>query len=163
MKTIAILLIGLFMIGCEQGETRQFETSDKNFQSLIQSFKIDHKSFTGKKAQFDVTINFFPETPFGILANCYTFSTQKNEILVHRDRWFSMSAADQKALIYHELGHCALGYDFHKDDVIETSQGEIKGSIMNKSSINTLKETEIDEFYLAEFFSNDITVWQSLR
>lgn len=166
MRSILVVLFFIFLVGCDKGEVRRYNSTDDVFSSFVTSFIDDYKSFTGKQINFDVAINFYGEGEAGfmVLAHCYVYSTKKNEILIDPDRWETLSEVDKKALIYHELGHCALGYD-HRDDMIPVGEGEIKASIMHTSSRNTLRTShpEVNEFYLAEFFHNDKSVWELFK
>lgn len=150
------------MIGCEQ---RQFDSIDPIFEPYVNSFKVDHKDFKGKEISFDVAINFSNNIGEAN-AHCYIYANDKNEILVN-PTWFNrISEGSKKALIYHELGHCALKQK-HRDERIKTKiSSSMKASIMNSNAFGTLTENdenETNEFYLYELFHKDQSIWEQFQ
>jgi hypothetical protein len=148
-------------MGCD---SRKFESTDPEFDFLVSSFQKDHKEFLNKDINLDVPINF---SDIGdAAAHCYIYMDGKNEILVNKTLWTRFKDGSKKALIYHELGHCALGQKEHRNEYIKTKiSSSMKASIMNEFATNTLRSEsdsnfEVNEFYLYEFFHKDQSIWE---
>lgn len=157
MKNLMVILIGLFLIGCDEGQV-----TDPTFLPFIQSFEADHQSFKGSKLKV-ATVVVFGDSPN--LGECrINDKTGVGVIWINRQKWTHMLEAEKKSLIYHELGHCELGYIEHRNDL--ATEFNIKASIMNQSSRQTLRDNNpqnVNEFYLYEFFNNDKSIWEEFQ
>ena len=155
-----VLIIGLFLIGCSDGQS-----TDPTFLPLIKSFEADYESFKSSKIGVNTLIIFGNTESLG---ECrLNKETNIGIIWINKDKWDDLLPAEQKSLIYHELGHCELGYIEHRNELVTVNGNtEIKASIMHQSSRQTLRDTNpqnVNEFYLYEFFNNDQSIWEEFQ
>lgn len=62
---------------------------------------------------------------------CTTYNTGRKEIAINTKHWAPIDALARVQLIYHELGHCAMGLK-HDDLLVRDSSGySMPNSIMN--------------------------------
>ena len=67
----------------------------------------------------------------GYIGVCYPLN---RTIFIRRDTWESDGPVEREQLIWHELGHCAMGRD-HNNKLLPNGHAE---SIMNSSSVNVV-------------------------
>ena len=95
----------------------QFATSNPYFDSYKSQFSQNHYIETGRSIDVSrIRINFVEniETGTSTVGLCYSWGS-KREIVIRQSFWNGVSESYRKALIFHELGHCALNRS-HKDE-----------------------------------------------
>ena len=80
----------------------------------VDRFTADARQY-GKPCYYTFTIGFITERPPDIGDAAVGYCRRGFEVRVVKSFWDSASATERNVLIYHELGHCALGLD-HVDD-----------------------------------------------
>ena len=124
MKNILIILTITIVTSCGMGgpldflkkdevfeDPRDVLTTDSEFISLKAEFERDYRNITGKSINTaGIPINFGDVGGGNTVGICTTWSnTPYKEIKINLNYWNSTTDYCRKSLIYHELGHCALG------------------------------------------------------
>lgn len=161
MKLLGILLLlsscantnvnDLFKIDTES-DPRKTLTTDGTFSKYVVYFEVDYAYYLNKDINVhNIPINFSNNIDDSFLGVCYYYGKKQQwrEIKINTKHWDGLDEAQRKALIYHELGHCALNRE-HKDDYHRS----YPTSIMNTYHIRVNYEKYIDE-YDYELFTHD--------
>jgi len=161
MKFIGILLLitscagnqvnDLFKINTDS-DPRKTLTTDDAFLNYIADFEIDYAYYLNAEINVhDIPINFTNELEKEYLGACYYYGEKRKwkEIKINTKYWTNLDEQQRKALIYHELGHCALNRE-HKDDYHRS----FPVSIMNSYHIGVNYEKYSGE-YDYELFTHD--------
>jgi hypothetical protein len=83
-----------------------------------------------------LTIGFIDKLPKNVDEHTIGYCMQSIEVRMLKPYWEAASATERLTLLYHELGHCALGLEHHDDDY----------DIMNSFLLHeTIAEKEWDE------------------
>jgi hypothetical protein len=101
----------------------------------------------GKK--FENVSYAFGSLPYPALAQCLPYSDH-GEITIDRSSWDERSAAVQRSILFHELGHCVL-HRGHRDD---TDSDGYPVSIMNSYELSDRELTERYDGLVSELFSH---------
>ena len=168
MKFIGILLLitscagnpvnDLFKIDTES-DPRKTLTTDETFLTYITDFEID----AAYHADLDMNVHNIPvnfaDLDKRYLGACYYYGKahQWREIKIDREQWEELDEAQRKALIYHELGHCALNRK-HKDEHYRS----FPVSIMNTYHIGSNYEKYSEEYNYELFTEDESILTQSI-
>lgn len=102
MRYTYLLLI--FLVNCSLPDPRKFKSIDQEALPYVQLFE----SHWGNKIG-DIPIGF-TDLHEGITGRCVKYLKGKKEIQIDRKSWDGMLQESMRVgLIFHELGHCALG------------------------------------------------------
>jgi hypothetical protein len=161
MRLLGILLIftscantnvnDLFKINTES-DPRKTLTTDEIFLNYVADFEIDYAHYLDSEINtHNIPINFSNELDKKYLGACYKYGRKEQwkEIKINKELWEGLDIPQRKALIYHELGHCALNRE-HKDEYHRS----FPVSIMNTYHIAGNYE-EFPEEYNYELFTHD--------
>ena len=99
-RFVFIMCIALLLGGC--GFTRVAIPNDPTFDSIKLQFYYD----TG--VNVDHIPIYFEDLDGFVIGTCY-YSAFRNYIEIDKNYWDEFNAAEKEQIIYHELGHCALG------------------------------------------------------
>ncbi len=137
---------------------RQYDQSDSVFASYIQSFEEKGRQyFNDPSFQIgDIPINFGIPADDSYKGVCYTYPDNTKEIIIDQAWWSSASHEYREALLFHELGHCRLNRR-HQDEIIASSFGAYKSSLMNAKIVVPREYAPLKEEYLRELFTTDIS------
>ena len=143
----------------DRNAIRQFTTTDPTFASFVDEFEIKGKAITGN-ADFkvvDVPINFGDTENPSFQGVCFEYPDGTKEIIIKKAWWDATNNQDyRESLIFHELGHCALGRD-HLDDTASSNTGTYKISMMNSIILAPEHYQPNKDEYLEELFTQDYT------
>lgn len=106
MKLIfTIITILVVSCGPKEEDLREFTSVNPEFEELYQEFE----GICGIDPHF-VTIDFGTTERSEVMAQCDRYSSG-NQITVKQSFWEHSGPEMRRWLIFHELGHCALGKD----------------------------------------------------
>lgn len=157
MKHFMIILASILLVSCGMPDKKasynyRFASSDPTFNQYKQDFEADYLFVTGKTISTQhIRINLAPsikENP-AFAGICYA-SGNHREIVIKASYWNFVSDESKKALVYHELGHCALGRG-HDDQKLENQPL----SIMNTYIIDGSYLKYYYEEYITELFTSN--------
>ena len=139
MRTVCLILV-IFLAGC--GRFYPPTVINKDFLPYVQSFE----DLWGHKVKFSVIYGDVPDEYIGV---CKTWSDGHKEVHIDKEWWESEYTNDTErlVLIYHELGHCALGRG-HLDGFT----GGKPTSIMNSYNIGGWYDSN-EDYYDFELFN----------
>jgi hypothetical protein len=175
-QVMSIIAVAGSLVGCGRGITRR--GIDPIFQPSVNAFIADGAKY-GRPNLSAAKIDIFFGTPdlgVEVVGEC----KNSYEVIIDPNYWHAFDKEDgsladqQKALIYHELGHCILNQahrpgDFNPSAVtlsISTADpsaisgasadfiAQIPVSIMNPDVISGLDLVTYQDYYLKELFSN---------
>lgn len=107
----------LFKIDAEN-DPRKTLTTDAEFSEYIVQFEIDYAYYLDiDYSASDIPVTFSDKLDKKYLGACYYYGKnhQWREIKISRKLWQDLDNKQRQALIYHELGHCALNRE-HRDE-----------------------------------------------
>jgi hypothetical protein len=120
--------MGADMIYESTSSIRQYHVTNEDLIPYVNRFKekyLEHGGALVVKIE-DIPVNFGDTgTKVGV---CLIYTNGEREVLVDLAWWDNQSSRRRELLIFHELGHCALGRD-HQDRKVEGS--DYSSSIMN--------------------------------
>lgn len=152
MKKLILLSIIIFSAcGIQPDKTsiRIGGPTDPELEPYKIEFIDNYYRYTGTSINIDsISVSFIPTLENGWAGVCNTQGRAK-WIQISREVWTYLSNATRTALIYHELGHCAL----NKNHIPTISQGG-RRSVMNTPIPNDFFARE--DSYLRELFLNQI-------
>ena len=140
MKVLNIMMLSL-ILSCGQliqKDPRTAYRTDDEFLPYIQRFEVEW----GSKI-VDIPIVFW-DLDEGIAGVCRIWNTGHREILIDH-RYWRILPYSREQLIFHELGHCALGQMKHRNAYI--TQG-CKESIMHDTIFS---EDQMENCYYEEY------------
>ncbi|MFK8054920.1 MAG: hypothetical protein AB8F78_02270 [Saprospiraceae bacterium] len=154
---VVLVLTSLLNFGCEKNSDLII-ISDQILTPYIDSFLIDASRY-GIAVKYEGSIVFVDSLDGRLDGNCIYRETGegRSEITIDRGDWDKATPAYRKFLIYHELGHCALGLAHRCND---TPLGQCS-SIMLSSDLNCkycFRDWQSDymwEQYLKELFTEE--------
>ncbi len=120
--------LGVDMIYKSAGSIRQYQVTNQSLVPYVNRFKERYLAHGGSLVASidDIPVNFGDTNEkVGV---CLIYSNDQREVLVNLDWWNGQSSRRRELLIFHELGHCALGRE-HQDNKVEKSN--FSSSIMN--------------------------------
>ncbi len=100
----------------------------------------------------DIPINFGTPQEAKFDGVCYIYEDGTKEIIIRQSFWNSAGAIQKRVLIFHELGHCALGRS-HDDETITHSGTVYKTSMMNSEIPSSMHYLSAEAEYLLELFT----------
>lgn len=98
------------------------------FEERLKPYVSKFESEMGTNAQ-DVSTEFKEINDGQAVGQCWEFNTGEKKILIDPRYWDVATECEREELMYHELGHCALGLD-HNENVIDMGDSQIPESIM---------------------------------
>lgn len=146
-KRNSTLLVFLFIaIGCTRLPNPKRYEVPKELQHFVTEFEQAAIDYNHTKIYIDnLVIVYKPLEPL-TNAKCY-FNLSPPKIVLNIDTWADNTTTAQRLIIYHELGHCILGYG-HRDFDVSFGQG----SIMNTYLLQDSYYLEHVDYYLNELF-----------
>lgn len=120
---------------------------DSAFIKHIQQFKVEHEKFTKQTINTNkISIQFSNKVSKTQFAICHKqLEANAGEIFVNKEEWFNSSEIERELIIFHELGHCALGILSHIEE----------GSLMKSSKLETIDYIKNRDKYLKQLFTVD--------
>jgi hypothetical protein len=126
------------------------------------AFTLLSDSFRAKAAEFGfktptIAIHF-GEPPYGLRSNleivgfCYRWPFTRPEIRVRKMAWEFLNEKQRLALLYHELGHCALNRE-HTDTEL-TALFETPTSLMSPYLVSESDLNKRYDYYISELFTH---------
>lgn len=141
-----LLILCLFLTACADKKETLYQGIDPEFQEFVDEFQVDSIQ-QGKPVTVYIPINFHEMD--GFAGKC----KNKAEILIDPDDWESRSVHQQKALIYHELGHCVLGRDHYNETVSDGLFGRPVSIMTEHLGLVDFNSSHFDS-YIEELFNN---------
>lgn len=138
-----------------QGGTRQYNTTNPEFNSQISAF-VTYAKETTQNSNFklgDIPVNFGDTTQSQFDGVCLKYSNGQREVLIKMSWWNRATPKQREVLIFHELGHCSLNRS-HYDEEIDNE----KVSIMSSTVPNSNTYNDFKSEYLTELFTGDRTL-----
>ena len=134
--------------------TKLYAQTNSSFADYIAAFEESAGTQLGNPYYKvgDIPINFGTpenETFDGV---CYTYGDGSKEIIIRQSFWNSASAIQRRVLVFHELGHCALGRA-HDNETVEHSGKTYKASMMNEVIPSSMHFLSAENEYLTELFT----------
>lgn len=83
--------------------------SDERLAKHIVTFKQEAKKYNAKVPNRPVTVIFGPSRSDDAPGRIGYCSIRQGLIVISEEDYVDLSPEDQEALVFHELGHCALG------------------------------------------------------
>lgn len=169
LKLIILLFLAMALNSCglplhrdliikRKGEVRQFSTTNPSFSNIVTQFVALGKQYSGNQ-NFnvgDVPVNFGNTEDPSFEGVCFSYSDGTTEVIIKESWWVSASQSLKESLLFHELGHCALGRD-HDDETIKVAGNTYKTSIMNSVIVNPTQYDNHRAGYLTELFTQSKT------
>lgn len=137
-----------------KGEVRQFSTSNPVFANIVTQFEQYGKQYSGNPnfTVGDVPVNFGDTENEQFEGVCFSYGDGTTEVIIRESWWNSASQPMRESLLFHELGHCALGRD-HDNSILEIMGISHKKSMMNSVIVNSNQYTNHKAGYLTELFT----------
>ena len=167
MRTaIFIGIAALFLAalgGCGNGVVGASQDQGE-FKDLASKFEDESRSNGFELGGITRTIPIqFGETKPTEFAVCQTSDLGEPRIKVNQSQWATLSDNMKEEVIFHELGHCALGrghietrISLHDED--GTTEANVPESIMNPFLVPGETYHKNRKFYIRELFSTEIGV-----
>ena len=150
---VVILVIALVACAVET-QTQEIGTFYRKVDYELEPYVAKFETEWGKQISFKVTMEITPHPSVG---HCQIFIDGSKIVRVHPDYFRnSLNDLQKEQLVFHELGHCALGR-FHTDSQVQWNdlEGYYPASIMSRKVFNdwSIKAYEIHkDYYLKELF-----------
>jgi hypothetical protein len=100
----------------------------------------------------DIPINFGDPENEQFAGVCFVYPDGKKEIIIQKEIWDNINYVQKQVLIFHELGHCALGRS-HDDETTTVDGKKVKTSIMNSVIPTSEDYKAYENGYLKELFT----------
>ena len=153
LKLIICLTLLISLISCEKDQQVVYFI-DNDLLSYFDDFK---KEAAERNVQIDYELlgieGYIRTITSGdVVGQCVHNSIDPDQVVIDRDYWNGASAIEKEFIVFHELGHCALGRS-HLDT--KNPDGTCI-SMMNsgKSNCQDVYSESTRENYLDELFSN---------
>ena len=120
---------------------------EPDFKEYVNRFNVDYKKYAGKTIDKEITVVYgHLDPPTAGYCSVRTQMAGYNwvttyKIVIDRDFWLDSPDCQKEILMYHELGHCALGR-MHEEEP----------SVMEPYLITCGVYNDNKEFYLKELF-----------
>lgn len=132
MKYLIILM--LYCVGCATAETIEPIEIDPELQPYVNSFQ----------STFSLIINysviFVDDLKNNWVGECVVYENGDKQINIKKSYFESATNAQKEQLLYHEFGHCSLGWQHVEGTIVfpnSTTKWPI--SIMRASAFNTVE------------------------
>lgn len=142
----------MFLISCAPPIKQDFQYVEADFQIYLDEFE----AATGVRYQGDIMFTATGSLEFYVkdaIAICAEYKDGGKIIRVDTGFWLTADNESREQLIFHELGHCALGRK-HKDNKmllnVEEIQYYVPQSIMYPRSFGGWMYRELKQYYLKE-------------
>lgn len=137
-----------------KGEVRQFNSSNPVFANIVTQFEQAGRQYSGNPNYTvgDVPVNFGDTENESFEGVCFSYPDGTTEVIIRESWWNSASQALKESLLFHELGHCALGRD-HTNETIDVNGVSWKASMMNSVIVNSGQYNSHRAGYLSELFT----------
>lgn len=112
------LCVLFWLVSCGHTPYKNFG----GFGAYIQKFEEESVKYNKKQEVIDLTVSFSSNLKSGVAGNCFIGVNTTPKISVSSEIWEMLTEERREMLIFHELGHCILGYE----------HDESKSSIMYK-------------------------------
>lgn len=121
-----IILATILLVSCGEPTTQTIyvapDTSDVINDSQFDKYKVDFEDLTGAPTSH-IKIMLDYNVDMKTAATCYSFEnhSESNYIIVNAQIWYGIKDQDlsKKALMLHELTHCALFVREHYNEMLE--------------------------------------------
>ena len=172
---IGILLILMLLSSCglpfgqdsvKKSGFRMYSTTNPAFSSHIQNFESKAKSELGLASYSigDVPINFGDTEDPKFDGVCFTYPNGQKEVVIKKAWWDGASPTAREVLIFHELGHCALGRTGHTNGTISHGGNTFKLSIMHEKVPRSVEYNQFKSGYHNELFhKNDGSLQNQIK
>jgi len=145
-----IILLFLILVLASCGNKPENDNIDPTFQPYIDHFT----RLYGKSVALDMQfVDDYGKDKFTV-GQCTLFPKFKAYVTIKRSYWDRTSTPGKHQLVFHELGHCLLGYG-HRNELMANPIGspfaESPKSIMNSNTLNSEFYANNIEEYLREF------------
>lgn len=144
MKRIVILT--MLLIGCSEPveeKVKTFYLIDPNVIEYVLEYERDVKSIglnlQNKNISFSVMLGKLPRNIAGMAIGM--FNEYAVNIILDVDLWHSLSRAEKKALVYHELSHDVFGLHHNTCDLMSGSLRAITDEMV-KELLDTLTKQQ---------------------
>lgn len=146
------LLKGFDVINKEYvgGDPRRYTETNPIFFDYKDNYERLHVRILGKDATTSsIPINLVDTLDESTMGVCYRWLGSKyREILINKNRWYSLSTRERELLINHELGHCHLN---REHDNSTDYRGPL--SVMNEAFIGGSQYKRYQNEYDNELFT----------
>lgn len=127
VRLVALYYVLLLLMGCSMESTRRFlSAGPKETHAAFMPYVIQFERDCGVFVRWKVG---FEELEQGTGAVCVIRGVDRY-VLVDTTEWQYLGDLGREQLIYHELGHCALGLFEHDEEYIQTAGKQMPRSIM---------------------------------
>lgn len=134
--------------------TKLYAQSDSTFADYVRAFEESAASeFSNPDYKVgDIPINFGTPENESFDGVCYTYADGSKEIIIRKSFWDSAGVIQKRVLVFHELGHCALGRS-HDNETMAHSGSTYKTSMMNEVIPSSMHYLSAETEYLLELFT----------
>lgn len=134
--------------------TKLYAQTDSTFTAYVTAFEEQAaQEFNNTEYKVgDIPINFGTPENDAFDGVCYTYSDGTKEIIIRKSFWDTAGAIQKRVLVFHELGHCALGRS-HDNETVTHSGTDYKTSMMNEVIPSSMHYLSAENEYLLELFT----------
>lgn len=136
--------------------TKMYASSNETFEGFITQFEEAAGEELGNpyyKIE-DVPVNFGDTENKDFDGVCFSYSDGTKEVIIKKSFWDTASIIQKRILIFHELGHCALGRS-HDDETVEHKGIVYKTSIMHPTIPDSVQYLKAESEFRRELFTLD--------
>lgn len=105
MRSLLFLGMVVALSGCGQEQAKEPAIVDEALASYLVKFELDVGAST---KDIDVVFGALDGDVVGV---CYAWTDGKRKIVIDKEYWDLEREEQKEELIFHELGHCAMGLD----------------------------------------------------
>lgn len=156
MRGCSILLISLMLSACAEEIPKDEVIIDAQVMPYVEQFINDAHSYGVYELSDTSVILVDTLAVAGSSVGLCTVTLRGKTITILRSWWNMNDDKAREIVIYHEMGHCALGRMGHNNGQVTTQNGLIiPVSILNPNVINSNYFVEHRDAYLLELFKLD--------
>lgn len=143
VKNLLLSIILLFSLSCAKYESNiSYVSVDYAFNGMLEEYKNTKYQYLNTRDTYPISIIFRSLRQDGFEGMCTRYSNGMLVIEIDPVAWYFGTIWDQRALFYHEMGHCDLGIWEHTEDI----------TIMNSYGIWGNQLAANPDFYYRKLF-----------
>lgn len=136
--------------------TKMYSTTNESFENYISLFEeAAAQELSNPYYKIgDVPVNFGDTENEEFDGVCFSYPDGTKEVIIKKDFWDRANTIQRRVLVFHELGHCALGRT-HDEDTVTHSGIVYKTSVMHPIIPDSMQYLKAEAEYKSELFTLD--------